>query len=186
MIDVVVELVAAWLGHTEHGMNAIAATLPRLRIDTNDPTDTDDAPPTVPIYTDARDAGVAKDLVPPESPAVIVFARFDEDEPVKNGYQGSKDVTVYASFVTNDGADALTASRTRNALYRAIRASLVRMNDIDESRAFRELNFVQIDKIDRIREERVTEAVGSTLYWGLMEIHVWAIDGVALGAGVSA
>ena len=172
MIDSIVRLVAQWLQHPEHGVNVLAAKLPRTNLAGPD----DDAPPTVAILNDADDEHAARGVMEVEDvPALVVFSDADSDRPVK-GYLIAKDVTVGIAFVTDDRVDSVASTRNCGYLLRAAVISLSRFNVQATAGTARQLNGISIEQILRIEEQRITGTLGNRKCWGFLVAHVGAVD----------
>jgi len=176
MIRESVQLIAAFLADATYGINAMAADLPRDKIGGG----SEDAPGTVNIYNDRDDAGVAKNLTPPEFPSIIVFG---ETREVADGFddkpQTPHPITIAIGYVTNDGADELTSQAACAILIRAAKRSLRRYNTQTASAGYRELNGIRVMKVTKALERFVTVVAEQTKLWGWLEVHLTVVDGVA-------
>jgi hypothetical protein len=175
MIDVSVRLLANWAAVATHGVNDIAATIPRKNLNS---AQDDEAPPSVAFFADSDDEGTAEELDPPEVPALVFWGDADASVQRKGGLNViAKQVRFAAGYVTDSSADALTAIRNCGYILRAGRISFMsRFNSLTLSKDYRELNGVRILSIDEVNEHRVTVAVGKRKMWGFLEIKATVID----------
>ncbi len=172
MLTIVERLVTAWLGHATHGVNAIAAQLPRERIGGG----SDDAPETVAIYCAADSPSVAKSMEPESAPALVVRAIVSPDEPAK-GYRLSGEIPIAVFFMVDDTADDQTANDTAGYVMRAAKLSLARFNSERLAGSARALNDVKIHKVLRTTEHRIPESNGRYKTPAFLEVIVAASDG---------
>lgn len=176
MIDIVVRLLTNWAAQTaEHGVNAIAASLPRKNFGT---AVDDKAPPHIAFFADSDDSGTARELDPPVVPALVFWGDADASVPRSSGlYTMAKQIRFAAGYVTEESADPLTSVRDCGYILRSARICFIsRFNSIALSRVYRELNLVKILSVDEVNEHRVTVAVGRRKMWGLVEIKVTVVD----------
>jgi hypothetical protein len=172
MIDIVVRLIAAWLANATHGVNALAANLPRTKIGGG----SDPAPPAVTIYNDADDAHAALNVMSIEKvPALVVWADSHSDRPLK-GYALAKDVVIGIGFITDDQVDPVAMNRACGYIMRAAVISLARFNVQSIAGTARDLNGVSILQIAQIEEQRVTAMQQNRRLWGFLLPHVSAAD----------
>lgn len=172
-------LVAAFLRHDEHGVNELAGSLPRATLGGYPD---DDPPPTVAVFNDADEKGVAKDLDPPQVPALVVFS--DSSASVVAGgaacgYKIARDVTIGIGYVTSDGVDELIAGRACGYVLRGATLSLWRYNSQEKSAGMRELNGIKVHEVKSIEEQRVTVAVGRRKLWGLLVVNLTVVDNLS-------
>jgi hypothetical protein len=175
VIDISVRLLANWAAVAVHGVNDIAASLPRTTLGT---AGDDPAPPVVAFFADSDDPGTAEELDPPEVPALVFWGDADASVARTGGLNAlAKQVRFAAGYVTDDHADALTAIRSCGYILRAGRISFMkRFNSQQLSKNFRELNGIRILSIDEVNEHRVTVAVGKRKMWGFLEIKATVVD----------
>jgi hypothetical protein len=176
MIDIVVRLIAAWLANETHGVNALAAKLPRANVSGPD----DDAPPLIAIVNDADDAEVARNVLAVEPvPAVVVFGDSKTNRALR-GYALAKDVVIGIAFVTDDKADPVTMMHLSGIVSRAIDISLARFNVQSIAGAARALNGVSILEIASVEEQRVTAQETNRRLWSLVLPHCSVADQYAV------
>lgn len=168
MINETIRLLARWGAVAEHGINDLAAVLPRTNFGA-DPDD--DAPQAVAIFSDVDDAGTAKDLDPPDVPAFVLWgvstARIEA-----RGYPTARRITIAGAYVTAEDADPITAVRNCGYILRAGQVCFVsRYNRQSLSQDYRQHNGVLVLEIADVEEHRLTAAVGRRKMWGMLEIN---------------
>lgn len=168
MINETVMLMAQWAGNEFHGVNALAALVPRSA--------GFEAPPVVSIFDDAEDRGTADDLDVPAVPALAFWGDSDVTTEHRQ-YNQAKQVAVAAAFITGEDADPLTSVRNCGYILRGARISfLSRYNSIKKSQDSRDLNGIRILSIDSVEEHRVTVAIGRRKMWGFIDIRATVVD----------
>lgn len=172
MLDTVVQLLSAFAGDPEHGVNALAPLIPRATLS---PGIVGDAPPIVTICNDVDNESVARDLDPDAVPALMFWGDSSVDVELR-GYKTAKEVIIAAAYVTEDGADPLAASRARGLILRAGILTFNRYNSQDKSLNYRKLNGISVMQITKITEQRVTAAVGRRRMWGFLALQVIAAE----------
>jgi hypothetical protein len=171
------QLLAAFLADSTYGINAMAADLPRTILGSST---TAPAPPTVNIYNDVDDAGVAKNLTPPEFPSMIVFGETREVSDSNDDKAITPHpIVVAVGFVTNDSADEQTSQAACSLLLRAGRRSLRRYRQQRASANYRDLNGIRVMDVTAVRERRVTAVAETVKLWGWLEVHLTVVDGIA-------
>ena len=172
MIDTVVRLVASWLAHPTHGVNVLAAKIPR----TNISGPADPAPPAVTIVNDADDAHAALNVMSVEQvPALVVWGDSHTDRPLK-GYATAKDVIIGIGFVTDDQQDAVRMNHACGQIMRAAVISLARFNVDSIAGSARSLNGIDIMAVGSVEEQRITAMQQNRKLWGFLLPHLWAVD----------
>jgi hypothetical protein len=172
MLDIVERLVAAWLGHATHGVNAIAAQLPRAMIGGG----SDPAPPTVAIYCPAESESAAIKLEPESAPALMVAALVATDAQAK-GYRVAREIPIAVFFMVDDSADTNTANRAAGYIMRAAALSMARYNSERIAGSYRALNGIKVHSVIRTTQHRATESNGRYKTPAFLEIVVAASDG---------
>jgi hypothetical protein len=168
MINEVIRLFARWGAVADHGVNDLAASLPR----TNFGAEPDDpAPEDVSIFSDVDDSGTARDIDPPDVPAFVLWgvstAKIDY-----RGYPLARRITVAGAYVTAEDADPLTAVRNCGYILRAGSVTyLSRYNSQSLSKDYRQHNGVLVLEVADVEEHRLTAAVGRRKMWGMLEIN---------------
>lgn len=172
MLDIVERLVAAWLGHETHGVNAIAAALPRDMIGGG----SDPAPPSVAIYCPAESESAATTLEPESAPALVVCALVATDAQAK-GYRVAREVPIAAFFMVEDSADTRASNRAAGYIMRATALSMARYNSERIALNYRALNGIKVHHVLRTTQHRATESNGRYKTPAFLEIVVAASDG---------
>lgn len=171
------QLLAAFCRHETYGLVAMAATLPLNRIGGG----TDPAPGAINVYTDVDDKGVAKTLVPPESPAIVVFAetRAVEIGSRRQRQRQPRPMVLAIAYVTDDEADELHAQQQCDLFLRAGILMLDKYNEQAASSGFRDLNGVRVLEVTNVIERSVTVANETSKMWGWLEVHLSVVDSIA-------
>ncbi len=176
-------LLHQWLAHETYGVNALLASMPRVRRDgTSDP-----APPPLTIYDDIDDESVSQVIDPPEVPALVLFSDSDPeiDVDVAVDYaKGETPILFRGAIVFKKGIKATVASRNGGYYARAIRRSCRLFNKQELSRPrggtdYRTLNGITVMKMGLVTEERVATALGRSLLWGFVRTSLTIVDTVA-------
>jgi hypothetical protein len=165
-------MITAWLGHATHGVNAIAAQIPRDKIGGG----TYPAPPTVALYCAADSKKVRVSMEPESAPALVIRALLAPDEPAK-GYRPSGEIPIAVFFMVDEKADDQTASDAATYILRAAKLSLARFNSERLAGSARTLNDIRITKIVRTTEHRIPESNGRYKTPAFLEVIVAATDG---------
>lgn len=176
MLDSSVRLLASWLLHVDHGVNEITQSLPRTAL--NGLPD-DPAPPIVVVQNDSDDESVAKDLSPSEVPALVVWGDSSEGVTLSKSNLIAREVAIAIGYVTSDTADDRTAIRDCGYVLRGGMLSLRRFNSQANSAGYRELNGIKIMELTRVKEQRVTVALGRFKMWGFLEVRAIVIETLA-------
>jgi hypothetical protein len=156
MLTVVEQLVTEWFKDAPHGVNAIAAQLPRARRTARkDGAMVDDAPPTVDIYCAADSEKVRK----------------------TNGYRPAGEIPIAVFFMVDEAADDQAASDAAGYIMRACKLSLARFNSERLAGSARSLNDVKITRVVRVTEHRIPESNGRYKTPAFLEVIVAATDG---------
>lgn len=174
MINEVVKLLERFGADPDHGVNELAQSIPRTNLA---PSPDDSAPPIVAIFSDIDDAGTAREMDPPDVPALVFWGASEADITQKGLLPIAKKITIAAAYVTAEDADPLTTIRDCGYILRAQAISMMsRFNRVTLSAAYRELNGVRITEVTDVNEYRLTATVGRRKMWGLLEINAVAIE----------
>jgi hypothetical protein len=172
VINETVQLISAFAGNVNHGINEMAQGIPRRNINPAKPDDA--APPLVTIVDDINDEGVAKGLDPEEVPCFMFWG--DSSSPLD--YKGYKvtEVVIAGAFVTDASADPLSMEKACGYILRGGILTLGRFNNQTFSQGFRELNGIKILEIKSVTEQRIPAAVGRRKLWGFLDIRVIVVE----------
>lgn len=174
MLDVATILIANWLRQNiDGGLNDMIQSIPRKALNPADPDDP--APPIIPVCDDITDKGTAANLEPDEVPCLMFFADGTADDVDMKGYKIAKQVALCAAYVTAEDADPLSSARENGYILRGARLSLGRYNTA-AGKPFRELNGIKVMEISKVREHRVTAAVGRRKLWGFLDIRAIVVE----------
>lgn len=174
MINQVVMLLSRWAADAEHGVNELAQSIPRSNFA---PAPDDPAPPLVAFFSDVDDAGTAREMDPPDVPALVFWGMTEADMQPKGQLEISRKISIAAAYVTAEDADPLTAIRDCGYILRAEAISLMaRFNRVNLSKSCRELNGIRITHVTDVNEYRLTASVGRRKMWGLLEINATVIE----------
>jgi hypothetical protein len=172
MMSEVVRLLSKFSEHVEHGINEMASTLPRTNLSGPD----DPAPPTLTMYNSEDDKDIAAAFDPPKVPAWILWGDSSFDVKLNGRYKIGKEIIIGAAFVTADDADPYVSNRQCNLFMRGGIICYQRYNSQDKAGALRQLNGIFVHEVSSVTEQRITAAVGRRKLWGMLEIHVIAVD----------
>ena len=176
MIRTTTLLEAAFWRDPTYGINAMLAALPRDKIGGG----TDAAAPSLNVYSDADDAGVAQTLVPPELPSVIVFAQTAEvDRSGRNRRALPRPLVHAFGYVTDEGADELEAQRVCELVLRAGRLVFDNYLSHGDAAGLRQINGIRVLDVPKVLERRVTATAEKVKLWGWLEVHSTVADGIA-------
>lgn len=175
----VTRLMTRWFSHTDHGVAAMLALLPREKPGSATP---DPLPAMPAIYDDVDTEGIAgAEIDPPSSPALVLYASRPAKGVAERGdRQGARrverveNVIVTAGYLTQDGDPGMTV-RNGGYVLRAAHWSALRMNNQKYSEGYREVNGVSIAEIGPVTEYAVAGAVGACKLWGFIQIPVKAL-----------
>jgi len=173
-LDNTVRLIARWLQHEKYGINALAMSLPRERADgTLDPP-----MEPVTIENDSDHESVAANLSPSGTDGIVVWGDSSQDVKVRGApeYQIARQVAIAIAYVTTDNVDVLSATRRCAYLMRAGIGSLGKFNQQRLSEDFRTLNGIHLEQVQRVREQRVTGALGNVRIWGFLIVEVIVLE----------
>jgi hypothetical protein len=171
LLDTTVRLLAAFADTSDHSINKIAATLKRKRLVGPD----DQAPLPVSVFTDIDNTNPGID--PPKVPACMFWVDSSAEIELKSGlYSVARAVTVAMAYITDEGVSEKRALSDTGYVLRAAQICFKRYNSQALSAGYRELNDIKIHQIQKITEQRVTEAVGRRKMWGFLGIPVIVVD----------
>lgn len=182
MVDETATLLDRWSRHPEHGVNALAANLPRFKMSLAGVILADEwpAPTPVDLYLNLEDDGTAEELDPPTTPA---FLTWGEGQPTEIDLKDTRrDIHGFAiiigtAFVTAGDVDAAKAAREAGAYLRANRISFKRFNNQTLSSGYRELDDIRIVQLRHVASQKVPGLpVGNSKLWGFNVTQALVVD----------
>ncbi len=182
MVDETAMLLDRWSRHAEHGVNALAANLPRRKMSVAGVILADEwpAPAPVDLYIDQEDAGTAAELDPPTTPA---FLTWGEGEPLevelKDRHSNARAfaIIIGTAYVTAADVDAAKATREAATYLRANRISFLRFNTQSLSNGYRELNDIRVEQLRHVASQKVPGLpVGNSRLWGFNVTQALVVD----------
>lgn len=173
MINETVQLISKFAADAVHGVNAMAAIIPRKNIDILKPDD--EAPPVLPIVNDVDDTGVADGLDPEGVPCFMLWGDSQASIAI-NGYKTAREVIIAGAFVTDEKADPLASEKICGYILRGGVLTFGRFNHQSYSRDCRELNGIRILEIRSVTEQRIAAPVGRRKIWGFLDIRVTVVE----------
>jgi len=186
VIGAAVQLVAGFLAHATFGINAIAATLPHHAFSApGDATVENDAPPVVSIYNDATHPKLNLDsgYDPDDFPAVLVLRETRELEGSakmdRSRAPVPRQLGIVIAFVTDTGADPITAQRACEAILRAAELSLARYQSQGNAQGYRELNGIRVMDVTRWKRVEESAALDRVKFWGWLDVELTVVDTIA-------
>ncbi len=174
MIHAATRLVRLYL--ETHPTASVAQLLPAV------PLEPGHATPAVPaIYDDHTDQTVAKDLDPPHTPALVVFADNDGQVEIKNASRGASTVVladrvlVYVAYIDRD-REPLDSTRDGSYTLRAVRRAVFRMAQEEAASTWRNLLDYRALQLRELTESRVRGAVGQSTMYGFVTAGLLVMD----------
>lgn len=173
-LDNSVRLVSRWLLHPQYGINPMFQAIPR----TSGPGIEDPPMDDVTVENDSDHENVAKNLEPSGEDGIVVWGDSSSEVLIDKGGDNviARQVAIAIAYVTRDNVDALSAIRKCGYLMRGGTRSLRRFNRQRLSNGFRELNGIEIDQIKKVKEQRVTGALGNIRIWGFLIVEAIVIE----------
>lgn len=177
----VTRMLVKWLEHDQYGVNALAAELPRLTgelDEDNDPIE-DPAPAAVTVFSDLTpEINHTEGLRPPKMPCIVVIVDANP-KTVDIGKRGKPAHEISAAVGIGFYAEQTDIERdiiTGDYILRALKQSLTLFNEPHLSRDYRELNKIQLTKVESIETQRVASAVPESHMLGILFADLLVLD----------
>jgi hypothetical protein len=175
----ITRILANWLKHPDYGVNAMLATLPRFN-KIGSTTSKDPKPADVTVFSDVDTPEIltTSGWAPPKIPALIIMTDLNP-RPID-----ISKATMPGHFFTafsGIGYFAEMTEREKNIVQggyvlRAVKKSLKIYNEPKYSNPNRELNSVQVSRIDSVELQRVASAVPESLMLGVVFVNMTVLD----------
>ena len=169
-------MITAWLEHKEYGVNTLLASVPRKNLSGKD----DRKPQAVKVYNDVdfNIAGVVG-IDPPELPSIVVVSDMDirNAQVVQPKQPGVSYTAVVGVGYYADEDDKSLVVKDGNYVLRAVMRSLKMFDDSpDRSKAYRELNKIQLTRMTGLTQQRIGGAVPQSRLLGLVFADFTVLD----------